>query len=427
MKVIYDISTVGSRPEARTGVARVAWTTATLLRERLGDHLSLAATGSISAALQAEALLRQHPEFKSAAQPVGPVARQVHSLQEKMAQQQRDGRAKPALNVAQTLLTQVSRLLNVSRAPIDHPILRQADLYHSPYARISAQVRRALPGRHILTVNDLIPLVLDPALFPAGSIAVTQRIIESIQPEDWIITISDSTRNDLCTHRPVNPERVITVHLAASRELFYPVTDEERIQAVRRKYGIPPGAYLLTLNSLAPHKNLAHLIRSFQQLIAQEKIMDLNLVACGGQGKPVGEILKELGLREADLRQVHFTGFAADEDLAALYSGARAFVFPSLYEGFGLPVLEAMQCGCPVICTNTSSLPEIVGEAGILVAPDDKDALSAAISKLYRDQALTKQLAILGQQRSGAFSWEKTITDTLEIYRQVAVGKGAIE
>lgn len=427
MNVIYDISTVGSRPEARTGVARVAWTTATLLRERLGDQLSLAATGSISAALQAEMLLRQHPEFTLAGRPVSPVARQVHSLQEKIAQQQRDRPLQPAQNVAQAMLTNVSRLLNITRMPIDRHILRQADLFHSPYARIPAQVRRALSGRHILTVNDLIPLVLDPGLFPAGQIAITKRMIDSVQPGDWVITISDATRNDLCNYRPVTPERVITVHLAASNALFYPVADAERIHSVRQKYGIPPGDYLLTLNSLAPHKNLAHLIRSFQQLIEQERITDLNLVACGGQGKPVGEILKGLGLEEADLRQVHFTGFAADEDLAALYSGALAFVFPSLYEGFGLPVLEAMQCGCPVICSNTSSLPEIVGEAGLLVVPDDKHALSAVMSKLYRDQSLANQLAMLGQQRSGAFSWEKTIAETLEVYRQVAGGKGAIE
>lgn len=421
MKIIYDISPVGNRPEARTGVARAAWTTAVLLREKLGNELSLAACGSIWSALQAEDLLHCHPEIPSAVQPVSPIARQVHYYQEKL----RDWRGKgacsfgPVLEVGEQLLTNVSRFLNLTRKPIKSTYLKQADLFHSPYARIPAQVRQSLPGQHVLTINDLIPLVLDPALFPPGNIAITRRIIDSVQPEDWIITISDATRNDLCNYRPVDPARVITVHLAASKELFYRIEQAEVIQAIRQKYGIPPGPYLLTLHSLAPHKNLAHLIRCFQKVIQQEKIQDLTLVVCGGQGRPVDDILPTLGLNRTDLHQVHFTGFVADEDLAALYSGAKAFVFPSLYEGFGLPVLEAMQCGCPVIASNSSSLPEIVGEAGLLTPPDDEDALCQAILKLHKSDFLQRELARQGQERAKTFSWNKTITETITIYEMV--------
>jgi len=421
MKVIYDISPVGNRPEFRTGVARAAWTTAVLLREKLGDQLSFAASGSISAAIQAEDLLHHHPELVSSIQPVNMIAKQVHQYQERLGrfQNNSNGYSAVGLSVSQKLLINFSRLLNITRIPIKRDALNEADLFHSPYARIPRQVRKALLGRHVLTVNDLTPLLLAEHYFVPGQQAITRRIIDSVQLNDWVITISESTRNDLCNHHPINPERVITVHLAASKELFYPVDDFELIRAVRQKYKIPSGEYLLTLHSLAPHKNLTHLIRSFQNVVKQEKTYKPILVVCGGHARSLDEFRKAFNLQKSDLDQVHFTGFVDDKDLAALYSGARAFVFPSLYEGFGLPVLEAMQCGCPVISSNTSSLPEIVGDAGILVAANDEEALSEAILKLCRDDRSAKQLGQSGKQRARLFSWEKTILETLNVYQRV--------
>jgi glycosyltransferase involved in cell wall biosynthesis len=124
-------------------------------------------------------------------------------------------------------------------------------------------------------------------------------------------------------------------------------------------------------------------------------------------------------LTEADLKFIDFTGFVDDNDLAAIYSGAIGFIFPSLYEGFGLPVLEAMQCECPVISSNTSSLPEVVGDAGFLVSPTDKDALCQSILKLYCNSDLRAKHSQYSLDRAAFFSWEKTLSETLEVYRSI--------
>jgi glycosyltransferase involved in cell wall biosynthesis len=421
MRVIYDISAVGNRPEARTGVARAAWTTAILLQDKLGDQISFSACGSISAAIQAEELLRNQPEFSSAILPVGRVARYVHQCQERLSQLQGrvNGHFVPGLNACEKGLTNLSRLLNITRTSINNSSLAAADLFHSPYARIPVQVRNTLPGRHVLTINDLTPLLLPEHYFAPGQRAITRRMINSVQRDDWIITISQATRHDLCNYRSIDPEHIFTVHLAASEEIFHQVNELSEINKIRDKYKIPSQQYLLTLHSLAPHKNLAYLIRTFQKIIRQERINDLSLVVCGGQGRSISQILSTLNLTQEDLHKIHFTGYVQEEDLAALYSGALAFVFPSLYEGFGLPVLEAMQCGCPVIVSNTSSLPEIVGNSGLMVSPSDVDALSEAVLKVYNDLRLREQLSRDGKTRAALFSWEKTVTETINVYQKV--------
>jgi glycosyltransferase involved in cell wall biosynthesis len=164
---------------------------------------------------------------------------------------------------------------------------------------------------------------------------------------------------------------------------------------------------------------MEHLIACFKQVISQEKPQDLHLVICGGNQESVALMIKDNQLTDADLAVIHFTGFVDDNDLAAIYSDSIGFIFPSLYEGFGLPLLEAMQCGCPVISSNTSSLPEVVGEAGILVAPTDKDALCGAIVKLYSNTDLQSQYSQSSIERAALFSWQKTVNATLAIYEQI--------
>jgi glycosyltransferase involved in cell wall biosynthesis len=281
-------------------------------------------------------------------------------------------------------------------------------------------MRRQLPGQHVLTVHDLTPLVLGEEYFSSEQIGITRRIIDSVQPDDWVVAVSESTKNDLCERRPIDPERVFVVPNAASDDLFYPVTDDKRIRTVRQKYGIPEGRYLLSLHSMAPHKNTPRLIEAFRQFIQQERPPDTYLVLAGGLGRPRKEIFEELSLETADLDRVHFTGFVKDDDLAPLYSGAEAFVFPSLYEGFGLPVLEAMQCGCPVVASNTSSIPEIVGDSGILMDPTDVEELARAISQVLSFPSVASKSSESGIERAGDYSWEGAMSKTLDTYRQVS-------
>ena len=416
MKVIFDISSVGDNPKTRTGVARTAWTLADLLHQKLGDDLSFSATGSIDASLQTERLLDAHPHLHSAIDPVSSLARNIDRLNKQIST---DSSNNFIEKIQKLTLLNTSRLLNITRQPIDRQKLAQADIFHSTYPRIPKQVRTALPSRHLQTVYDLTPLILDEKYFPPGLRGINQRLIDTIQPDDWVTTISAATRDDLLDRRKLNPDRVITIYLAASPELFYPVRDSLTIQAAKQKYQIPGGNYFLTLHSLAPHKNMEHLIACFKQVILQEKTNDLHLVICGGNRDAVALMIDANQLTDTELKFIHFTGFVDDNDLAAIYSDALGFIFPSLYEGFGLPVLEAMQCGCPAISSNTSSLPEVVGTAGFLVAPTDVDALCEAMLKLYRSPELRVDFSKKSIDRATVFSWQKTVDETVQIYERM--------
>jgi glycosyltransferase involved in cell wall biosynthesis len=419
MKVIFDISTVGNNPKTRTGIARTAWSIADLLHQKLGDNVSFSAIGSVKSSLQIESLLDSLPDFNSAIYPASKFARNIEELNDRSADNLDLVVPNFVRKTQRSVLRNISRAINITRKPIDPKILTQADIFHSSYPRIPKQVRQALPNRHLQTVYDLTPLLLDEKYFMPGQRGVTSRIIDTIQPDDWITTISDATRNDLLNRKKLNPDRVITVYLAAAPDLFYPVSELATIQAVKQKYHLPEGDYFLSLHSLAPHKNMEHLIACFKLVISQEKPQDLHLVICGGNPEAVAVMIKDNQLTAADLAVIHFTGFVDDRDLAAIYSNSIGFIFPSLYEGFGLPVLEAMQCGCPVISSNTSSLPEVVGEAGFLVPPTDRDALCEAMVKLYRHPDLQSQYSQSSIDRAALFSWQKTVNETLDIYERI--------
>jgi glycosyltransferase involved in cell wall biosynthesis len=170
------------------------------------------------------------------------------------------------------------------------------------------------------------------------------------------------------------------------------------------------------LNGLHPRKNVARAVLAFGRLVREERVADLSLVIAGhpaSPGGPAAAVARDPTLRE----RIVETGYVADEELAALYRSALAFVYPSLYEGFGLPALEAMQCGTPVITSNVSSLPEVVGDAGVLVDPHDTDALSAAMRALHRDPARRDALRQHGLARAAQFSWERSAASTIAAYR----------
>jgi glycosyltransferase involved in cell wall biosynthesis len=209
----------------------------------------------------------------------------------------------------------------------------------------------------------------------------------------------------------------VVIPLAAGAE-FYEERNAERIAAVRAKYGVLPGPYILSLCTLGPRKNLAHLVRVFREWVRREPGMNANLVLAGGKGWEFEEILREVNEAGEVRGRIHCAGRIDDADLAALYGGAAMFVYPSLYEGFGLPALEAMQCGVPVIASNTSSLPEVVGAAGILVAPRDGAALQEAMRALLASPQRQEELRAKGLARAREFSWAKMMEQTVGAYRR---------
>lgn len=293
------------------------------------------------------------------------------------------------------------------------------DIYHSTYHKLpDTEITKSLP--RILTIQDLIPAI-SPQFVGSVLRQSFQEILASINYEkDWVICISEYTRQEFCEYTGMALERTTVTPLAAA-EHFYPVNDPQRIANVRERYNIPKGNYFLTLAShLAPHKNLDHLIHCFFQLLSEHPNLDINLVLAGSKRYKPGQTIESSEFSQFNSRVV-YTGYIEDEDLSAVYSGATAFIFPSLYEGFGLPPLEAMKCGTPVICSNATSLPEVVGDAGILVNPKDEDSLCQAMLNILKDDSLLQELHQKGLARAQQFSWASCAEKTIDFY-QKAIG-----
>jgi glycosyltransferase involved in cell wall biosynthesis len=286
--------------------------------------------------------------------------------------------------------------------------LRGVQIFHSPFLHIPPASRRIANLRRCVTVHDLNPIRY-PEHFPTIVNRWSRKVMENIHPDDWVVTVSQFVKDDLCERYRIHPDRVRVTPLAADATLFHPCHDQTRINNVRQKYG---------LGSLSPHKNIEHLVKCFAKLVQQEQMPDLHLVLAGTQGWMLDSFMNTLTETGGMAGRIIQTGFVDDDDQAALYAGAHAFVFPSLCEGFGLPPLEAMQCGTPVICANATSLPEVVGTAGLLVSPVDEDSLCQAMLDIYRKNALREQLIASGLKQARQFSWERCADDTLQTYRQ---------
>ena len=290
------------------------------------------------------------------------------------------------------------------------------DIYHSPAGGFPAWTAR--PGlRRFLTVYDLIPII-HPEFFPGGTARQLRATLGSITPRDWVFCISESTRRDLLAHYPAcHPDRTVVIPLAAE-DFFHPEADPARLAVVRERYAIPADTpYFLSVSTLEPRKNFESVIRAYTRFVRADPARS-RLVLVGGKVRtdthPIFAALEAEG--EDIRRRVVFTGFVADEDLAALYSGALAFVYLSFYEGFGLPPLEAMQCGVPVIVSNTSSLPEVVGDGGALLAPTDLEGVCAQMLALARDAELRRRQSARALARARQFSWERFETQLLAAY-----------
>lgn len=235
-----------------------------------------------------------------------------------------------------------------------------------------------------------------------------------------ILTLSEHTRHDIIETYGVSSDRVTAIPLAAPAH-FGPVNNEKELQRVRHIYGID-GDYILCVSSIQPRKNLPRLVRAFASLRNKRRAGTLpKLVLVGKCAWLYDETLRalqETGMEDS----VILTGYVPQSDLPALYSGAVCFVYPSYFEGFGLPPLEAMKCGVPTIVGNNTSLPEVVGDAGLLIDPFDISAIAAAIERLIDDSDFRHQLTVKGLARARMFDWHETARQTLDIYKQVVGG-----
>jgi len=279
---------------------------------------------------------------------------------------------------------------------------------------VPAHVIPLIHPRAVVTIHDLGYLYFPQAHPLVARLQLDLTTRWNARASVHIIADSQATRDDLVRHYGTLPNK-ITVAYPGRDESLRRVDDPAVLEGIRRRYEIR-GDYLLYLGTLQPRKNLVRLVQAFAAFHASHP--SFYLVLAGGKGWLYDEILnatRRLGLEELVL----FTGRVSDDDKAALLSGAAALVFPSLYEGFGFPVIEAMQCGTPVICSNTSSLPEVAGDAALLVDPLDVDALAQAMIRLTGDVALRQSLVERGYIQAQKFSWSACATRVLSVLESV--------
>jgi glycosyltransferase involved in cell wall biosynthesis len=269
--------------------------------------------------------------------------------------------------------------------------------------------------RSVITVHDLA-FLLYPHFLTKESARYYGHIDQAVRWTDHIIAVSESTKRDTIQHLGV-PEEKITVVYEAANPIFRPLDRQDAHAEVRNRHGVD-GPYVLFVSTIEPRKNVPSLVRAIHQLMGCYK-EDVRLVLAGGRGwlfEDAFAVVEELKLDG----RVHFLGRVSSEDLLYLYNAAEMLAHPAFYEGFGLPPLEAMACGLPVIVANVASLPEVVGDAGLLIDPHDVDELTVAMWRLLNDGELRQELRAKGLAQAGRFSWERAARETMAIYEQAA-------
>ncbi|HAW59525.1 MAG TPA: glycosyltransferase family 1 protein [Bacteroidales bacterium] len=265
--------------------------------------------------------------------------------------------------------------------------------------------------KYIITVHDLIPVLFPKEVKLGYHLFFRVFLPRTLKSADRIIVDSNHTKEDLSAHYNISKDKITVIYLAADPR--YRLLDEDRIHNVKDKYGIKL-PYILYVGSMERRKNIPLLLKAFLEV---KNNIPHKLVIVGSKGKHFNSITKLV--HDYNLQDdVIFTGRVPDEDMPSIYNLAELFVYPSLYEGFGLPPLEAMACGCPVITSNVSSLPEVVGDAGILIDPNNVNELSCAIYKALTDVEFKNSLKLKGLERANMFSWRKFAEETASIYEE---------
>ena len=283
----------------------------------------------------------------------------------------------------------------------------QGAIYHSPNYFLPP-----FPGRTVATIHDLSHH-LHPQFHPAARIDYMRRALPGcLRRADHLITDAESVRQELVEHYGYPAERITAIPLGAS-PAFRPHTPEEASAHIAQ-WDLQPNGYSLYVGTIEPRKNLDRLLTAYESL-PQVLRQRFPLVLAGGSGWR-SEHTHQRMARAASAGWLRYLRYVSQADLPALYAGARVFVYPSLYEGFGLPVLEARASGVPVVTSNCSSLPEVIGSTGLQIHPEDEAALAQAIVRVLQDDPWRMQASEAGLRRSAQFSWQRCVEQTVQVY-----------
>lgn len=296
-------------------------------------------------------------------------------------------------------------------APLKLKSMSELDIVHDPYE--IGPMSFKMPFKKIITIHDLTP-ILFPNTFSLTTVLLHKLLLKkTLYTADKIITDSKSTKEDLIFYFKIPDEKIKIIPLGVDEK--FKLIDSSTVRKFKNNYNLD-FPFILYVGTLEPRKNIPTLLKAFS--ILRSRNLNYKLVIAGEKGwkyKAIFDTISDLNLQN----DVIFTGYVSDDDLPLLYNAADLFVYPSLYEGFGLPPLEAMACGTPVITSNTSSLPEVVGDAGILLDPVDIEGLANSIHNVLFDNELKQNIVRKGLERSKMFNWEKCARETLFAYTSI--------
>jgi glycosyltransferase involved in cell wall biosynthesis len=316
--------------------------------------------------------------------------------------------------------------------------IRTRWISNNPYKRLGFDIPRAIRADapdvlHVQYTGPLftkVPLVVSVhdvsyleypqyfTRFRASQMRITVK--RTLETAATVLTVSEYSRRAILRHYEIAPEKVVVVPNAVSSE-FRPVERQIAQAAIREKFSLP-GPFILMVGDLQPRKNHLGLLHAFEELVRAHPLLPHHLVFVGNETWYTGEVRR--AIEHSSVRdRVHLTGFVDDADLICFYGACDLFVFPSFYEGFGLPILEAMACGRAVVCSNTTAMPEVANAAGILFDPASIKEMTRAMADVLLDQDLRQRLERLGAHRASLFSWEKAALKTLDVYLSVAGAK----
>jgi glycosyltransferase involved in cell wall biosynthesis len=290
---------------------------------------------------------------------------------------------------------------------------KDIELYHIPQNGVGLPLDKNCP--FVITLHDVIPYRMPETVGETFLRIFNEEMPHIVSRCDGIITVSEFSKEDIAKAFNFPKEKIFVTHLAAEN-IYRPLDKKECSELIKSRYGID-GDYILYVGGFSPRKNIVGLIEAFSKLLSKYK-KDIKLVIAGKQGKSYSIYKKrtqDLGIENSVL----FPGFIEIEHLPHLYNASKLLVYPSFYEGFGLPPVEAMACGTPVITSNVTSIPEVLGDSAIFINPHDDDTLCSSMYNVLSNDELSEQLIMKGLVRSSELSWNKTARNTLVAYSKI--------